>query len=349
MPPDHPIGTEPGIAAKVAFLRRPDSYPDCPAQVRVVETHMSLVFLTDHHAYKLKKPVRYEFLDFSTVEARRRDCEEEVRLNRRLAPSVYLEVLPLTLAGQGLRLGGQGNPVDWLVKMRRLPGSRMLDHLIRSGTATAGDVRPAVALLARFYRSAPVALTDPQAYLERLDKDLRDNAAELAAPRYGLPAERIAKVLDRQTALLAREPELFRQRVREGRIVEGHGDLRPEHICLEEAPVIIDCLEFNHDFRILDCADDLAFLALECERLGGAPLAHTVFDLYREMSGDLVPEKLVTFYKSCRACLRAKLALWHLRDGESADWTKWPAVARNYLALAEKYAARLEPTPPATG
>ncbi len=342
MPPDHSIGTEPGIAAKVAFLRRPDSYPDCPAQVRVVETHMSLVFLTDHHAYKLKKPVRYEFLDFSTVEARRRDCEEELRLNRRLAPSVYLEVLPLTLAGQGLHLGGQGHPVDWLVKMRRLPGSRMLDHLIRSGTATAGDVRPALALLARFYRSAPAALTDVQAYLERLDKDVRNDAAELAASRYGLPAERIAKVLDRQTALLAREPELFHQRVREGSIVEGHGDLRPEHICLEEAPVIIDCLEFNRDFRVLDCADDLAFLALECERLGSAALAHTVFDLYREMSGDLVPERLVDFYKSSRACLRAKLALWHLRDGESADWAKWPAVARNYLALAEKYTGRLD-------
>jgi aminoglycoside phosphotransferase family enzyme len=248
-----------------------------------------------------------------------------------------------------LHLGGRGHPVDWLVKMRRLPASRMLDHLIRAGTATAGDIRPALALLSRFYRGAPAALTDTQAYLEHLDKEVRNNAAELVAPRYGLPAERIARVLDRQTALLAREPELFRQRVGEGRIVEGHGDLRPEHICLEDAPVIIDCLEFNRDFRILDCADDLAFLALECERLGSTPLAHTVFDLYREMSGDLVPDKLVDFYKSCRACLRAKLALWHLRDGESADWARWPAVARNYLALAEDYAARLDSRPPAGG
>lgn len=116
------------LQAKVACLSRPEIYPERPAAVEVVQTHMSFVFLTGSYAYKLKKPVRYHFLDFSTLEARYRDCQEEVRLNRRLARDVYLGVVPLTLAPQGgLRLGGDGEPVEWLVQMRQLPKRLMLE------------------------------------------------------------------------------------------------------------------------------------------------------------------------------------------------------------------------------
>lgn len=129
------------IDEKVAFLRRPEAYPSRPARVEVVETHMSWVFLTDELAYKLKKPVLYQFLDFSTVEARRLNCEREVSLNRRLAADVYHGIVSLDLGSDGnLRLGGGGTAVDWLVKMRRLPAHRMLDAAIRSDSVSAEDI-----------------------------------------------------------------------------------------------------------------------------------------------------------------------------------------------------------------
>ena len=129
------------LREKVAHLSRPESYPEETAAVEVVQTHMSCVFLTDRHAWKLKKPVRHDFLDFSTLEARRADCEEELRLNRRLARDVYLEIVPLTFTSDGaLRLGGDGEVMEWLVKMRRLPAQLMLDHAIRHGNVARHDV-----------------------------------------------------------------------------------------------------------------------------------------------------------------------------------------------------------------
>jgi aminoglycoside phosphotransferase family enzyme len=148
-----PQASDPGLAAKVRFLAEAQNYPEATGRVDIIETHMSWVFLTDRHAWKLKKPVRQSYLDFTTEAARRRNCVEELRLNRRLTKDVYLEVVPLTVDTDGrLRLGTDGAAVDWLVKMRRLPADRMLDRLIRAGSARAEDVRRIVDALCRFRR-----------------------------------------------------------------------------------------------------------------------------------------------------------------------------------------------------
>ena len=325
-----------GIEAKVAFLKQPGLFRDGSARVDVVETHMSWVFLTDSYAYKLKKPVRSDFVDFRTLEARRRDCEEEVLLNRRLAPDVYLGTVPVTVASDGhLELQGRGEAVDWLVKMRRLPEERMLDSLIRKRAVPAAAIRRLVEKLIALYRASPSADVEPSAYRCRLMENAAANARELMAPRYTLPQDRIAGIVATQLALLDREPELFENRAREGKIVEGHGDLRPEHVCLESEPVIIDCLEFNREFRILDAADELAFLAMECERLGGHEVSRSIMDTYRRTSGDDPPERLLSFYKSFRACLRAKLAILHLRD-QGSDRRRWSKLALAYLEIADR-------------
>lgn len=328
------------IAAKVAFLKRPGSYPDAPRRVEVAETHMSWVFLTARHAYKLKKPVRYDFFDFRTIAARRRNCEEEVRLNRRLAPDVYLGTVPLTIDPKGgLHLGGFGEAVDWLVKMHRLPADRVLGRAIETGTLHAAQVRTFALELARFYKaSAPVPMS-PSEYLARFAVDIEDNRRALNDPRYGLHAGLVKTVSEAQRAFLRARPELFEKRVRDGRVVEAHGDLRPEHIFLGPKPQIIDCLEFRRAFRLLDPADELSFLALECERLGGPAVGDLVFDVYRQVTSDAPPEKLISFYKAYRACIRAKLAVWHLRDADAREPEKWPALARAYLALAQGYAS----------
>jgi aminoglycoside phosphotransferase family enzyme len=330
------------VEAKVAFLGRTDAYPHRPPRVDRTETHMSWVFLTDRFAYKLKKPVRYDFLDFSTIEARRRDCEEEIRLNRRLAPRVYLGVVPLTAGpGGGLRLGGDGTAVDWLVKMRRLPAARSLENAIRNGRVDPDQLRRAAAHLANFYKTAPPVAVTPANHRHRIETEVRTTFRELTLPNCGVPIDLVVRVNAAQLSRLACDPDLFDRRVDAGRIVEAHGDLRPEHIFLGEDPIIIDCLEFNRTFRILDPIEELAFLAMECDRLAAPRVGQAFIDTYREVTGDTLPSALVFFYKCYRACLRARLSVRHNWEPGVRDPAKWTAQAQEYLRLAERYARRM--------
>ena len=334
---------DPGLEAKVAFLSRPESYPESTMAVQPVETHMSWVFLTERHAYKLKKPVHFSYLDFRTDALRRHYCSEEVRLNRRLSHGVYLGTVPLMAdAGGRLCLGSDGRVVDWLVHMRRLPAERMLDAMIRNRTLRENDLSRALDKLCRFYREAPAVAVTPSAYHARFAAGIAENLRELCNPAYKLPRDLVEATCERQRAVLDGHPELLDRRVHARRVIEAHGDLRPEHICLEPEPQFIDCLEFSRDFRILDPADELAFLALECERLGAPELMRTIFATYAAITGDTPPDTLVRFYQSYRACVRAKIAVWHLNDPVVRDPHKWPAHARDYLRLARDHIGRCE-------
>lgn len=327
-----------GTETKLAFLTQAAAYSDGTRDVECIETHMAWVFLTDRHAFKLKKPVRYDFLDFSSVEARREDCVREIELNRRLAPDVYLDLVPLTVAADGLlALAGDGEIVDWLVKMRRLPREQMLDWQLEHGRPEPDALRPAALMLAEFYRNTRPLEVEPQTYLRDQENAVRENTAALSLPAYALPVEVLARISDGQLQFLDRESELLLERVRAGHILEGHGDLRPEHICLVDPPVIIDCLEFKREFRIVDPVDEFAFLTLECHVLGQSWAGELFLDVYSEVTGDRPPTRLFDFYKSQRALLRAKLAAWHLRDSEVHDAEKWLRRAGAYLTLASEF------------
>jgi len=323
----------PSLEEKVAFLSRPENYPYSTRTVGKKQTHMSWVFLTDTHAWKLKKPVRFDHIDFSTPEARRRDSEAEIRLNGRLAPNVYQTVVPLTLGpGRRIQLNRIGIPVDWLVRMRRLPAGRMLDQAIADRTVSKEDLTNVGTLLTNFYlKAAPIPMTG-QEYRARLTKELEISKYELMQEENGVPHQLVTPVLDRSLRVIAQHPEIFDDRVQAGKIIEGHGDLRPEHICLERPPVIIDCLEFDRDLRILDPASELTFLALECERLGAPDTGAFIFNVYREQTGDAPSESLLEFYRSYHASIRARLAIWHLKDHD--DVAKWTTKAKTYLRLA---------------
>jgi aminoglycoside phosphotransferase family enzyme len=328
---------EPTLAAKVAALSRRELYPDPTGSVACTETHMSWVFLTDRHAYKLKKPVRYEHLDFSTPERRRFNCEEEVRLNRRLAAGVYLGVVPLTVdPDRRLRLDGPGRPVDWLVRMRRLPAAGMLDAAIAAGTVRPEEVERIARLLAAFYAAAPHVAVDPDTYRDRFLREIAVNRSEL--PLYGLRPGEFETALEHQTRYLARERSLLDARVRQRRIVEGHGDLRPEHVYLGPPAVIIDCLEFSYALRLIDPVDEIGYLALECERLGASSVGERILAAYQARMNDRPPAALLHFYMSFRACVRARLAIWHLRDEVVTDRQKWIDRARDYLRHALRHA-----------
>lgn len=325
--------------AKVALLRHPQTYPENPARVEVIETHMSWVFLTPHHAFKLKKPVHYDYLDFSTLAARKKNCEEEVRLNQRLAPGVYRGLVALTLDTRGAaRIEGQGEVVDWLVKMRRLQAERMLDYLIRRQSLEPVETHAVAEILAHFYRECAALKMGTDEYRSQYERNVHVNSNALANPVYALPVALVEAVHAAQKKFLRRAPALLDRRPEEGRIVEGHGDLSPEHVCLESTPVIFDRLEFNRAFRIVDAVEELAFLAMECERLGAPQIGEEFFAVYRRITGDYPPPQLVCFYKAYRACVRARLAIWHLRDSAENTWPRWRRVAEEYLRLAESYA-----------
>jgi len=326
----------PSLADKVAFLLRPESYPEPTTGVDAIETHMSWVFLTDDHAYKLKKPVRFKLLNLATLEDRKRNCEAEVAWNRRLAPEVYLGVVPLGIDDGRLVLETGAGVADWLVKMRRLPAGKMLDRVIAAGSLEPKDVRRVAETLAAFYRRANRADLSEERYRLRFVRDIEEIRHEIEGLS-PIARDRIDAISTELQSFVRLRVDLLNARVREGRIVEAHGDLRPEHVCLLPQPVFIDCLEFDPALRLLDPADELSFLSVECELAGGPPFIEEIlFETYGERTSDRPPRPLVSFYKTFRAFLRAKISIWHLKDREVKNPDKWISRTKDYVEAAER-------------
>lgn len=322
------------LRQKVAFLNSRLGPGD-----EAVETHFAWVFLAGDRAWKLRKPVRRDTMDYGTLEARRVDSEEEVRLNRRLAPHVYLGTRPLTRDASGrLAIGGAGEVVDWLVEMRRLDRGRMLDVRLAAGRVTRDELQRVAARLACFYAGEPPAITDGAALVARLEAQVRANHAVLATLE---PSS--ADALRRwQLDFLAAHRDWLEARASSGCVIEAHGDLRPEHVLPDDPPAIIDCLEFDRQLRIMDRAEELAFLELECGRLGGPDAGRLIASACLERLGDTVPPGLGRFYRSHRAATRAKLYTWRASEPDGSP-QQWLATARAYLALAREAAAGASP------
>jgi len=307
---------------------------------------MSWVFLADGFAWKLKKPVRHPFLDYRVPEARHRFCTEEVRLNRRLAPGIYLGVEPLLRRADGaLGIGGAGEAVDWLVRMRRLPAALLLDAALEQGTAMRAAVTRAAGHVAAFYASVAPERVPEATYLGRFRHELALNRDILHDGAYGLPEDALATVIRTLDAFLAEEAELLLGPLRPGGVVEGHGDLRPEHVFLGDPPAVIDCLEFDRALRLLDPFEEIAFLAMECRLLGGAWAGGIFLRRVAAALGRRPPARLFAFYTAFRACLRARLSLAHLQEPQPREPAKWPPRARRYLAAAATACARLRRLP----
>lgn len=325
------------LQKKLEFLGDPRHYPDRPARIAVIETHFAWVFLTERHAYKMKKPMRQARMNYRTLRGRERGCRNELRLNRRLSPSVYIGVVPLVRRRNGeLALGRGGSVVDWLVKMHRLPAARMLDRAIAADTVEAADLEALTGLLAAFFRGAPRAPMSSQEYRKRLRARSRQNARDLCAPDLRLNRSRVETVMRAQLDFTAIGAALLA--ARGAKLLEGHGDLRAEHVCLGPRPCVIDCLEFDRDLRRLDPAEEMAFLALECARLGRADLGEDLLRRYRAALPDSAPDALILFYMSQRAATRAKIAAWHVRDPQYPSRRPWIARANSYLGDALRYA-----------
>lgn len=325
------------LAAKVAFLRRPASYPEHPSAIEWVETHFAFVFLGDRLVYKLKKPVKYGQVDYTTRSARRAACELELALNRRLAPRVYLGVVPLTRDDAGrLALDGAGETVDWLVKMRRLPRERTLERLASNVAPESAALRALLAKLIAFYRRAAVPPWSAADYLARLERTTSAELDALADAALGLDGARLEALRTALHRCLASHATAFSDRMRDRRVVDAHGDLRPEHVFLIDGePEIIDCLEFSQELRWLDAAEEIAFLSLECERIGAAGTGRRILELYREMASDPIAREVLAFYRARRALSRAVLAAWRSLEERDGRRIGWQERVEWYLRAAE--------------
>jgi aminoglycoside phosphotransferase family enzyme len=302
---------------------------------------MSWVFLAGDTVYKLKKPVRFPYLDFSTLAQRKAACDAELRLNRRLAPDVYLGLAALTFSPEGLAITRSGEVVDWLVVMRRLDERDTLENAIRERRLEPSQLDRLAAVLVAFYRRAtPTQLPGGQ-YLADRASNLSDDCRVLLNSRFNLPGGRVRYVERVLRSFLKVRAEALVARVRDHRIIDGHGDLRPEHIWLNHPVKIIDCLEFNRRLRSVDPWDEIAYLDLECERLGAAWAGRYLRCRLMGSLADGVREDVYLFYRCYRALLRARLAIAHLLEPHPRTPEKWPRRAVAYLRIAAADARRL--------
>lgn len=326
--------------ALLQFLLDPNSYGQSGETVKLIESHMSLVFLIGDRVYKMKKPIRLDLLNNLELSQRLENCRREFTLNQAVSKDIYLDVTPVTEDERGkLSIGGTGKPIEWLVVMRRLDEDRLLDHAIPEGRVTRQQIVELTAVLGTFYRRSEKIQLSRSDVMARWSSLMDKNENSLRTPVFALPSSLVAKVTASLRSFLEKNNALILARANEGWIRDGHGDLRPEHVYLGPPIRLIDRLEFCDFLRWHDPFEEIADLGMECERMG-APWIYPLLQegLSAELGGAPEPQ-LMDFYAGARACVRARLAIEHLRSGfEEAE--KWQLRAGDCLRIAEKYVCR---------
>jgi uncharacterized protein len=351
MSPTHE--SSPLFTELLTALAQPACYAHHPKHVEVVQTHISAVFLADQEVYKLKKPVKFSFLDYSTLDLRHHYCQEEVRLNRRLAPSVYLGVVPILYVDGAYHVRDAlslHNPavVDYLVRMRRLSPERKLDTLLAQSRVAKEGIHALAKRLVHFHHTASVheaaSYGAPDVVWQALHDNFHDTAAFVGETITANQYDRIQRF---SREFFDAHQELFHTRIAQGRVREGHGDLRCDHIyLLDEGITIVDCIEFNPRLRTCDVASELAFLCMDLELQGAPLLAAELARSYAVQANDEQLAELLPFYQCYRAYVRGKVESFKSRETEVPPNARKHAreEARRAFRLAARY-ARPAPRP----
>jgi len=325
-------------------LLHPEIYPDRPPLIKFVETHISLLCLTGNHVYKLKKPVDFGFLDFTSLEKRKFFCEEEVRLNRRLSPALYLGVVKITKEGERIHLEGKGEPVEYAVKMKQIPEEKLMDKLLEKKRVTPKMIEAVSEKLVQFYIAAETNdVIKSFAKPERVKQDTDENFEQ--TEKYidvAVPRKVYEEVKNKTNNFLRMNGKIFERRIASDRIRDCHGDLRLEHIFWGDEISIFDCIEFNQRFRYTDVAADIAFLAMDLDYHGREDLNEHLIRAYVGESGDHELMEVLDFYKCYRAYVRGKVESFRLDDPHIPEGEKKEALkrAQKYFDLAHRYAQR---------
>jgi uncharacterized protein len=325
-------------------LLNPDIYPDHPPAVKFIETHISLLFLTGNNVYKVKKPVDFGFLDFTTLGKRKFFCEQELKLNRRLSPTIYLGVVTITEEGNRMILDGKGEVVDYAVKMRQIPEEFLMDKLLEKKQVSPRMIEAVSEKLVKFYFAAESNdLIQSFAKPERVKQDTDENFEQ--TEKYidvTIPGEVYEAVKDRTNEFFRTNGKIFHQRIATDRIRDCHGDLRLEHIFWGDEISIFDCIEFNERFRYTDVAADIAFLAMDLDYHTRQDLSEHLIHAFIGESGDQELTEVLDFYKCYRAYVRGKVESFRLDDPYIPEEEKKEALkrAQKYFNLTYRYAQR---------
>ena len=334
----------------LAALQQPAAYTHPCREIVHLETHISHVFLAGEYAYKLKKPVDFGFLDFTTPEKRRAACAEEVRLNARLAPDIYLGVVPVCQSDTGYHVRPQGcapgeTEVEVLVHMRRFPQEGLLDHLAMTGQLTPDMMTDIAQQLARFHAAAAAPEIDQFGSVDSVRAPVMQNFDQ-TRPYIGrtVSAATHARLRAWSEEFLRSHATLFAERVRAGKIVDGHGDLHLRNLCkLDGRVLIFDCIEFNPALRAGDVMNDIAFLIMDLDHRALANHANRFLNEYLEQTRDYAGLKLLDFYRFYRACVRAKVMSFESDGVPATERRAVEQEAASYFDLAEQALASHTP------
>lgn len=329
------------LPSLVDALLDPKAYPHNPPNIELVQTQMSFIFLTGDYVYKVKKPVDLGYLDYTTLEKRQFFCHQEVELNRRLCPEIYLAVVPIVKEKGRLHFEGKGKPIEYGVKMRQLPKERMLDVLLSANQVTSEMVTDIAQKLADFH---PKAKTSPEistyGEIEAIKRNTDENFNQ--TEKYigiSISSQKYHHIKNYTDNFIQESTPLFHKRIKEDRIRDCHGDLHAAHICFTNGICIYDCIEFNDRFRYCDVASEIAFLAMDLDRYHRADLSRDFVSAYVRLSDDQGLLKLLNFYKCYRAYVRGKVESFKLDDPYIPETEKKAILttAQGYFDLAYCY------------
>lgn len=324
------------------------SVPHPTEDIKLKETHISWVILTDDYVYKIKKPVKFDFVDFSTLEKRKYYCEQEVKLNRRLAPSMYLGVGPIKKMDEQIHfMGEKGTVVDYTVLMKRLDETKQLDLLLDQENVETEAINKLADTVASFHKEATVVREGVD--WEKLYQEFEDTLSvkEFFVRNFGKKTGKFLEILNQQAhQFLNAEKERIDERNKNGFVLDGHGDLHARNIFLLEAPVIFDCIEFNDDLRKLDQLNEIAFLCMDLERFGRFDLSQAFHNRYlskMDCIENKMDERLFLFYKLYRASVRMKVNAIGANANENEErLIEEVNLIRQYLELCKMYSEDLK-------
>ncbi len=332
---------------RIGRLRYADAvWPGENLPVEMIQTHISVILLGKNRVLKLKKPVDFGFLDYTTIEKRRLACQREVELNSRLCPEIYLGTRAIVEDERGFHFSASGEAVDYGVLMKRLPEDRMLDRLAAEGDLTEAVISRIAVRLHEFHQTARRgrdvnAFGSPEAIRFNWDENFKQTQPFVDLT---IPAAEFELILGWVQLWLDENERLLRERVKQGHICDGHGDLRSESVCVTNGICIFDCVEFNDRFRCSDVANEAAFLAMDLDACGRPDLGYYFFERYCEIAGDTDLFKLYSFYRCYRAFVRGKVLSFQLGEAELSEDEHRSAKrkAGRYFDIAARSARRLQ-------
>ena len=330
----------------IRALLRPEAYPHPVDRVELLQTHISYVLLAGEHVYKIKKPVDFGFLDFSTLGKRRYYCRKEIELNSRLCDETYLGLSRVRRRGRRVTFDGEGEIIEYAVHMRRLPADRMMDRLLEKGEVTPGMVRALADKLADFHSRAETSRRIAEYGDWAIRYNWRENEDQWQPYIGRTISERQDRILRAYgEAFLARKAELLERRVREKRIRRVHADLRSDAVCFQDGICVFDCVEFSDRLSLLDVTRDVGFLSMDLDYRDRSDLARAFVRRYVKVSGDGELPQLLDYYAAYSACVRGKVEAFLLDQPEVPEAVKRRAAraSRRYFELACRYAESLRP------